>query len=219
MALQKADKADLRGRYFLYVQVGFVLSLTCLIAAFRVNLVPGALVQVIEVDQEIVQMTDILQTRHLVKTPPPPKPPVPIAVPDDELLVDEDLRLDTYLELDKEMTELPTRPSTEAEVEDEPDFFRIVESMPELIGGLGSIQKLINYPEIAMKAGVEGRVYVEFIVDTEGRVVDPVVTRGIGAGCDEEAVRAVSQARFKPGKQRGKAVPVKMSLPITFRLK
>ena len=90
--------------------------------------------------------------------------------------------------------------------------------MPELIGGLASIQKLIQYPEIARKAGVEGRVIVQFVVDENGSVQDPQVVRGIGAGCDEEAVRAVRQAKFNPGMQRGKPVKVKMSLPITFRL-
>ena len=102
---------------------------------------------------------------------------------------------------------------------DEPEFFEIVEQMPELIGGLGELQKKIRYPEIAKKAGVSGRVFVQFVVDEQGNVKDPVVTRGIGAGCDEEAIRAIMQAKFEPGKQRGKAVPVKMSLPITFKLK
>ena len=62
-------------------------------------------------------------------------------------------------------------------------------------------------------------MFLQFIVDEQGNVSDPIVTRGIGAGCDEEAVRAILEAKFKPGKQRGKAVKVKMSLPITFRLK
>ena len=100
----------------------------------------------------------------------------------------------------------------------EEDVFMIVEQMPELIGGLTSIQKHIKYPHIAKKAGIEGRVFIQFVVDTNGNVVDPVVVRGIGGGCDEEAVRAVSQAKFKPGKQRGQTVKVKMSVPVTFKL-
>ena len=120
--------------------------------------------------------------------------------------------------MDEEIINLPPPPAEEEE-EEEPEIFMIVEDMPELIGGLGSIQKKIKYPEIAKKAGVEGRVFVQFVVNTDGTVVDPVVVRGIGAGCDEEAVRAVATAKFKPGRQRGKPVPVKMSLPITFKLK
>ncbi|ARA93177.1 hypothetical protein AWN76_008400 [Rhodothermaceae bacterium RA] len=100
----------------------------------------------------------------------------------------------------------------------EPEVFVRVEEMPELIGGLQVLERQLRYPEIARKAGIEGRVIVQFVVDETGRVVDPVVVRGIGAGCDEEAVRLVKQARFKPGKDKGQVVPVKMSLPITFRL-
>ncbi len=218
MALRKTDNADLRSRYPLYVQVGLVLALVILIGAFRVDFTPESDFQVVQVEQEIVQMEEIQQTKQIEKPPPPPKPPVPIEVPDDEVLEDEDLDLDVSLELDEEIINLPPPPAEEEE-EEEPEIFMIVEDMPELIGGLGSIQKKIKYPEIAKKAGVEGRVFVQFVVNTDGTVVDPVVVRGIGAGCDEEAVRAVATAKFKPGRQRGKPVPVKMSLPITFKLK
>ncbi|MEM8484088.1 MAG: TonB family protein [Bacteroidota bacterium] len=98
------------------------------------------------------------------------------------------------------------------------EVFMIVEEMPVLIGGLAGIQALINYPDAAKAEGIEGRVFVQFVVDTNGQVTDPVIVRGIGAGCDEEALRAVSQARFVPGRQRGQVVKVKMSLPVTFRL-
>jgi len=103
--------------------------------------------------------------------------------------------------------------------EDDGEVFMIVEQMPELIGGLATIQSKIKYPELAKKAGIEGRVFIQFVVDKNGHVTDPVVVRGIGGGCDEEAVRAVSQAKFKPGKQRNEVVKVKMSLPVTFKLK
>lgn len=219
MAVKKTDKADLRSRYPLFVQSGLVLSLLLLIAAFRVNFNPASGFEVVQVEQEIVQMEEIQQTKQVEKPPPPPKPPVPIEVPDDEVLENEDLDLDVSLELDEEIVNLPPPPPAADDEEEEPEIFMIVEDMPELVGGLASIQSKIKYPEIAKKAGVEGRVFVQFVVNTDGNVVDPVVVRGIGAGCDEEAVRAVSQAKFKPGRQRGKAVPVKMSLPITFKLK
>ncbi len=90
--------------------------------------------------------------------------------------------------------------------------------MPELIGGLASIQRSVIYPEIAKKAGIEGRVFVQFIIDEKGNVVNPVVLRGIGGGCDEAALEAVRKAKFRPGKQRGRAVRVQYSIPIVFRL-
>ncbi len=96
--------------------------------------------------------------------------------------------------------------------------FDIVEEMPELIGGLAALQRKIRYPVIARKAGVEGRVILQFIIDEQGRVSESKVVRSIGAGCDEEALRALQTMHFRPGKQRGKPVKVKMSLPVTFRL-
>lgn len=98
------------------------------------------------------------------------------------------------------------------------EVFSIVEESPILMGGLRELQHRISYPEVAKKAGVEGRVFVQFVVDKEGNVVDPKVVRGIGAGCDEEALRAVQTMKFIPGVQRGERVNVKMSLPVIFRL-
>ena len=98
------------------------------------------------------------------------------------------------------------------------DAYVVVEQMPELIGGLASIQSNLRYPVVAKKAGVSGRVIVQFIVNERGEVTDPTIVRGIGSGLDEAALDAVRQAVFKPGMQRGKAVPVKMSLPVTFAL-
>ncbi len=100
----------------------------------------------------------------------------------------------------------------------EPETFVIVEQMPELIGGLAGINERIVYPEIARRAGIEGRVIVQFLVEPDGSVSNPAVVRGIGAGCDEEALRVVRTATFKPGMQRGEPVRVKMSLPVTFDL-
>jgi len=218
MAVRKTEKADLRTRYTLFIEVGLTLTLALLIVAFTIDLRPKNDFDVVSQKQEIVQMEEVQQTEQIEKPPPPPRPPVPVEVPNDEVLEDDDLDLDATLDIDEPMTDLPPPPPTKEE-EPEPEIFVIVEDMPELIGGLGSLQKNIRYPEIAKKAGVEGRVIVQFVVNEQGRVVDPVVVRGIGAGCDEEAIRAVMLARFKPGKQRGKPVKVKMSLPITFKLK
>lgn len=98
------------------------------------------------------------------------------------------------------------------------DYFVVVEEMPELIDGLESIQQEIRYPQEAIDLGIEGRVYVQFIVNRNGDVENPKIIRGIGGGCDEAAIEAVRHARFKPGKQRGEPVPVLYSLPIIFRL-
>lgn len=215
-------KNIIRKRYPIYVQIGIILSLGLLITAFNLDL-RGADVEEMRMDdQEVVEIEEIQQTQQIEEPPPPPSPPVPVEVPNDEVLEDETLDLDAALDLDEPVSQTPPPPPAEAEEEEEreePEVFVIVEEMPELIGGLSAIQSKIRYPEVAKKAGVEGRVFVQFVVDEQGNVVDPEVTRGIGAGCDEEAIRAVQQAKFKPGQQRGKPVRVKMSLPITFKLR
>lgn len=220
MALRKTDKADIRSRYPIYVQVGMIASLALLILALKFDLQKEETFEIPVVEQEIIEMEDIEQTKQEVKPPPPPRPPVPIEVPNDEELEDDALDLDASLDIDEPLANLPPPPPPpEEEEEEEPEIFVIVEQMPELIGGLAGLQKTVKYPEIAKKAGVSGRVFIQFIVDENGNVVDPVVTRGIGAGADEEALRAVRAAKFKPGRQRGVPVRVKMSLPITFKLK
>ena len=223
MAIRKNPKADLRKSYGVVVEIGMIAALLLLILAFRVNLDRGETMEFQQIEQEVVQMEEILQTKQIQKPPPPPKPPVPVEVPNDEIIEDDDLDLDASLDIEEPLANLPPPPppeeDEEPEPEPEPEIFVVVEQMPELIGGLGEIQKKIKYPEIARKAGVEGRVIIQFVVDESGSVSEPAVVRGIGAGCDEEALRVVRQAKFKPGKQRGKSVKVKMSLPITFKLK
>ncbi len=103
------------------------------------------------------------------------------------------------------------------------EIFTIVEDAPEYPGGMDAFYRYIgehmDYPKTAREAGVEGKVYVQFVVDKDGSLSDVTVVKGIGSGCDEEAKRVIgSLNNFKPGKQRGKAVRVRMVLPITFRL-
>ena len=221
MAIRKNPKADLRKTYGVVVEIGMIAALLLLILAFRMNLDRGETMEFQQIEQEVVQMEEILQTKQIQKPPPPPRPPVPVEVPNDEIIEDDDLDLDASLDIEEPLANLPPPPppEEEEEPEPEPEIFVVVEQMPELIGGLGEIQKKIKYPEIARKAGVEGRVIIQFIVDESGNVSEPAVVRGIGAGCDEEALRVVRDAKFKPGRQRGKSVKVKMSLPITFKLK
>jgi protein TonB len=219
MALRKTEKANLRNKYPLFVEVGLFLTLVVLIVAFRLDMSVSEPVDFNTTEQEVVQMEEILQTTQIEKPPPPPPPPVPVEVPNDEVLDDVDLDLDMFLDID-EAPDLPPPPPPAEEEEDlEPEIFVLVEDMPELIGGMAGLQKRVKYPEMAKRANVEGKVFLQFIVDEQGNVVDPVVLRGIGAGCDEEALRAIREAKFKPGMQRGTPVQVKFNLAVTFRLR
>ena len=98
-------------------------------------------------------------------------------------------------------------------------YFVAVEHMPSPIGGVAGIQKRISYPEKARKAGIQGRVFVKAFIDEKGNVVKTEIIKGIGGGCDEVAQNAVKQTKFIPGRQRGKAVKVQVSVPILFKMK
>ena len=99
------------------------------------------------------------------------------------------------------------------------EYLAFAEEMPQPIGGLQAIYKLIKYPQIARNAGLQGKVYVLAFIDKDGSVEDVKVIKGIGGGCDEATVNAIKQCKFKPGKAQGKNVKVKMSLQIQFKLK
>ncbi|SHL07865.1 energy transducer TonB [Rhodothermus profundi] len=217
--VRKTEEADLRKRYPLYIEIGLVVTLLLLIVAFRVEWRPKQEIQFVMEEQEVVQMEEIIQTKQEVKPPPPPRPPVPVEVPDETMLEEEDLNLDAALDINEAITNVPPPPPPpEEEEEPEPEVFVIVEEMPQLIGGMRALYECIRYPEIARKAGVEGRVVVQFVVDENGNVTNPQVLSGPGAGLNEEALRCVSQLKFKPGRQRGRPVRVRYTLPVVFRL-
>lgn len=96
--------------------------------------------------------------------------------------------------------------------------YLIADKSPELIGGIMSLYEKIKYPKIAASGRVEGRVFLEFIVDQQGNVVNPTVIKGIGSGCDEEALRVIKEAKFNPALIKNIPVKFQTSLPIIFRL-
>lgn len=217
----KKPEHDLRHHYAVHFQIGMILALLTFIFLFRADLSLDSEIVFEAQEQELIEMEEIVQTEQIEKPIPPMRPPVPIEVPNDEIIDDFDLNLDASLDLDMAL-DLPPPPSntTETAIEDdEPEFFIVVEEDPELIGGIAGLQKSIRYPEMAIKMGITGRVYLQFIVDEKGNVVDPVVTRPLGGGTDEAALEAIKKAKFKPGKQRGKPVKVQYSMFVTFQIR
>ena len=103
-----------------------------------------------------------------------------------------------------------------------PDTFRIVEIMPEPVGGWETFYKTLKkhtkYPRQAQRIGTRGKVFVEFTVNGKGELSNFKVIKGIGNGCDEEACRVIKLTKWKAGKQRGRAVNVKMVQPMNFNL-
>ena len=157
--------------------------------------------------------------------PPPPPPPPPqttiIEIVEDDEEIEEELEImDTEID---ENTEIDIVEFVE-EVVEEPEIFTIVEEMPSFPGGEAELFKYlgsnIKYPAMARDAGIQGIVYVTFVVKEDGKISDVRVLRGVGGGCDEEAVRVVEKMpSWKPGKQRGKSVRVQYNLPIRFTLR
>ena len=213
------QNSSLRKNYLITLEGAFILSILLFIVAFKIDLnMEKSDKQIVVKQQEEIFIEEIIQTKQELKAPAPPRPSVPIEVPNDEILEDEILEIDAELDFDEPMDiPIPSKPiQQEAEVEEE--IFIVVENPSVLIGGITVVQSHIEYPPLALKAGIEGRVIVQFVIDRTGQVLDPQVIRGIGRGCDEEAVRAVLQAKFQPGLQRGRPVAVRYTLPITFRI-
>ena len=102
---------------------------------------------------------------------------------------------------------------------DDKGIYLTAEKMPAIKGGMASIGKKVQYPRIAREMGIQGVVYVGFIVDPEGKVIEPKILKSVAKPLDEEALRVITkEVKFTPGYYQGKAVPVRMVLPIRFRI-
>jgi periplasmic protein TonB len=209
--------ADLRLKYRKTFEISLIIALALMIVAFK--FFPDMKTQMVKLEgpQELFTVEDIQQTKQENRPPPPPKPPIPIEAPSEDVLEDIELG-ETELDVNANMEAPPPPPKEEKKVEEEPTYFVAVEEMPEPIGGIRAIQEKIVYPEIAKRAGVEGKVYILAFVDESGNVTKAQILKGIGAGCDEAALDAVLKTKFKPGKQRGKPVRVQVSIPVVFKL-
>jgi protein TonB len=224
MEPKKNPKKDLNRKRTLFLQIGLVMSLTIVFVAFEwktyekqedILTATGP----VQIDQEIVQITQQEQ-------PEPPKAPqvttILEVVGDDEIIQDE---IDISIE-DRPDQAAQTYVPVLVEEAPEPvaeEIFTFVEEYPEFPGGEKAlyeyIKNNIRYPEVARTSGITGTVYVQFVVEKDGSISDVKVLRGIGGGCDEEAVRVVkSMPKWKPGKQRGQPVRVYYTLPIDFKL-
>lgn len=214
-------KLHLKEYYTIFLETGMILTLLSFIALTNIELQPANHSDEISLTtQEIVEMEEIVATKQPERPPLPPRPAVPIEVPNSEIIEDEVLAIDAEINFDQPL-EIPPPPAEKQVETEEPEdnFFVVVEEMPVLIGGIESLQKEIKYPDKAKKANIDGLVIVQFVVNEKGDVENPIVIRGIGGGCDEEAIRVAKLAKFTPGKQRGMPVRVQYSVPIFFKLK
>jgi len=222
MEQKKSKEADLEKRRIPLIIMGILFSTAVVLVAFEWKTYETKAGSLGELDVDLVEEEIIPISQQ--QPPPPPPPPAPttvIEIVEDEKEIEEELVVED-LEIDED-SEIEFIEEVEEEVVEE-QIFSIVEEMPSFPGGdealLKYLGKNIKYPAIAKDAGIQGTVYVTFVVDERGDVKDVKVLRSIGGGTDEEAIRVVeNMPRWKPGKQRGKAVKVQYNLPIRFTLR
>ena len=223
MESKKTPSADLNKKTGLYLSIGLVISLAFITLAFEWKSYDASdLVDLGSVSDDFEDVMDIPPTEQ--PPPPPPKIQQPeiVEVPDEEE-IEEDIEIDLDVEIteDTQIEEMVFEEAPEEETSDE--IFMVVEDQPTPQGGMSAfyayVGKNMKYPSQARRMGIEGKVFVQFVVDKDGSISQVQAIKGIGAGCDEEAVRVLKSApKWKPGKQRGRPVRVRMVLPITFKL-
>ena len=225
MQLKKSQKASLEDKKVVYVLMGFVFVLSLCYVALEWTEKEVTKYEVADMEFTFEEEVEIQQTTEET-TPPPPPPPVQevevLNVVEDDVET-ESIEINT--EDDKDVEVVIAAP-VEAPVEEEEEevVFVVVETMPEFPGGQQALFKYLSenvkYPVIAQENGIQGRVICQFVVNKDGSIVEVEVVRSGGdASLDKEAVRVIkSMPKWKPGKQRGKAVRVKYTVPVNFRL-
>ena len=224
MEPKKTEKADLTKKSGLFFNIGLVSTLAIVVMAFEYKTYDDTSLKDMAAANN--NMEEILEVPPTEQPPPPPpkiQQPEIIEVPDEEEIEEE-----IEIEFDVEVTE-ETKVSeiqiveVEQPKENVDEIFLVVEETAAPPGGMQAfyefVGKKMKYPAQARRMGIEGKVFVEFVINRDGSIVDVKAIKGIGAGCDEEAVRVVqSSPKWSPGKQRGKPVRQRMVLPITFKL-
>lgn len=228
MNSKKSPKADLESKKNVFFMLGLVLALGVTLAAFEWTTKASKAdslgsIQTQAVEEEIIPIT----REQEVKPPPPPPPPKVVEVLN---IVDDNVKIQDELKIDdteaNKTTIIDVAPVIQAQAEEEEEeaqVFFIVEDMPEFPGGELALRKYIanaiKYPVIAQENGIQGKVYVTFVVDKDGSISDARIARGVDASLDKEALRVVGTLpKWKPGKQRGKPVRVSYTVPINFVL-
>ena len=232
MEVKKSPKVDLDRYHNIFVEIGFVLALGICFLAFEWKTEikePPNLGQsvVMDIDAEIIPIT---RQEQVQLSAPPPMPVMAdvINIVSDDVEIDEELVIEdteadesTVIEITPILLDDAIR--ADDEIEEETKVFYIVEEMPEFPGGELALRKYlssaIKYPVIAQENGIQGKVYINFVVGKDGQVTDATIMRSVDPSLDKEALRVVnSLPKWKPGKQGGKYVRVSFSVPISFIL-
>ncbi len=226
MEVKKNEKANLEHKRGLFLQLGFVISISLILIAFEWTSQPEGVSDLTQMDDMEFEEEVIPVTRREEAKPPPPPPPPKVTevlnIVDDDVEIEDELVIED-MEADQE-TEMQIVEFDDEEEAEEEEVFFIVEDMPTFRGGgLEAFRKFVQsnleYPQIAAENGISGRVFVQFVVNQNGQVINAKVVRGVDPSLDKEALRVVnSSPSWTPGRQRGKPVRVAFTLPIVFVL-
>ena len=226
MEAKKTPRADLENRRGLFLEIGLAVILAAALVAFNIKSYDKEVKEVSTRTADVEIDADIIQTSE--DTPPPPPPEEPEVVATELNVVEndaEDIHEVGIINAEAKADEALefTRVEVKEEVEEAEEVFLVVEEDPEFPGGLDALSKFIadniKYPQLAKENNITGKVFVSFVVEKDGRVGQVKILRDIGGGCGNEAVRVVKMMpRWKPGKQRGKAVRTQFNLPVNFDL-
>ncbi|MCQ2110566.1 MAG: energy transducer TonB [Bacteroidaceae bacterium] len=227
MEIKKSEKADLERGKSTGLLIGFVMVLGLLFVALEYTQrdkeidISGLVVAEVSLEEEMVPIT--LPEK---KTVPPPPQSVSVAeiieIVEDDAEIEESIIASTedqseYIEI-KEIENI----IVEEEPQEEQPFM-VVEDMPEFPGGTAALleylRKNIKYPAVCRENNIQGRVLIQFVVNKDGSIVDPEVVKSVNPYLDKEALRVIStMPKWTPGKQRGKPVRVKFTVPVNFKL-
>ena len=215
MIPKKDPKISLENKKGMFFQIGLAVTLIVVLISFEWKSYDKSNYNLGDLNLDDMEKEIIPITRQEVKPPPPPPPPPEIIeIVEDEVEIENEVEIEETDTDEDEIVEIE---------EDDEEFFMVVENMPEFPGGdlglMKFIQKNVRYPAIAKEYNITGKVYVSFIVDKQGSVTNVKIVRGVDKNLDAEALRVVSLLpKYKPGKQRGKAVRVMFTIPINFTL-
>ena len=230
MEIKKTEKASMENKRFLFTEIGMVIALLIVWGAFSYTSREKK-VATLEADQTVVEVEDMVPITE--ETPPPPEAAPKIPILSDQIdIVDDNIKVDDSMFQNIEdsnegfeiMDYIESAPEEET-IEEEAIPFQLVEEKPSFNGGdANEFSKWVNsrlvYPEIAKETGVQGRVTLQFTVNADGTVSNVKVLRGVDSSLDKEAVRVVSSSpKWKPGKQRDRAVKVTYTFPVIFQLR
>ena len=229
MEIKKSEKANLENKKLLFLEVGLILSLLIVYIAFEWTSTETN-TSMLEDNTEVLVEEEIISTNMETPPPPPAAPKIPVLsdqidIVDDEIELEDDMFMNLEDDASLGVEIMDYVEVQEEVVEEEAIPFQLVEEKPSFQGGDANqfsqwVKSRLVYPEIAKENGVQGRVTLQFTVEKDGSVTKVRVLRGVDPSLDKEAVRVVSMSpKWKPGKQRDRAVPVTYTFPVIFQLR